>query len=101
MVSNYLSTFLPLQVGRRAMGNAETIPISQVFQVTLARQPTVGLVKPGRYHSMNSSSTMLYTRRVIGEETLSRNERLQPLPFRDLFHHNQFGHLGPLIGPYR
>jgi hypothetical protein len=34
---------------------------------------TVALVKPGRgsrrYHSMNSLSAMLYTRRVIGEET--------------------------------
>jgi hypothetical protein len=36
---------------------------------------TVALVKPGRgaclNQSMNSSSAMLYTRRVIGEETLS------------------------------
>jgi hypothetical protein len=23
------------------------------------------------------------------------------LPFRELFHHNQFVHLGPFIGPYR
>jgi hypothetical protein len=38
------------------------------------------LVKPGRgacrYHSMNSSSAILYTRRVIGEETLSRTSAL-------------------------
>ena len=37
---------------------------------------TVALVKPGRgacrYQTMNSSSAMLYTRRVIGEEALSR-----------------------------
>src|SRR5260370_25505555 len=36
---------------------------------------TVALVKPGRgscrYQAINSSSAMLYTRRVIGEETLS------------------------------
>jgi hypothetical protein len=34
---------------------------------------TVALVKPGRYwnHAMNSFSAMLYTRFVIGEDTLS------------------------------
>ena len=41
---------------------------------------TVALLKPVRdsrlYHSKNSSSAMLYTRRVIGEETLSNTSPL-------------------------
>ena len=57
---------------------------------------TVALVKPGRgscrYHAMNSSSAMLYTRRVIGEETLSSTSAFSRLPLRHLFHHNQIVH---------
>src|SRR5258705_7060692 len=66
---------------------------------------TVALVKPGRgacrYHSMNSSSAMLYNRRVIDEETLSRTSAF------NLCHSAIFSTtiksfiLGPVVGPYR
>jgi hypothetical protein len=37
-------------------------------------------------------------RRVIGEETLSSNNAFNRCHSRDLFHHSQVGHLGPLMG---
>ena len=53
---------------------------------------TVAFVKPGRgacwNQARNSSSAMLYTRFVIGEETLSCTSAFSFSPSRDLFHHN-------------
>jgi hypothetical protein len=56
----------------------ETAPSPRASSAT--RQAlTVALVNPGRgsrpYYSKNSSSPRLYTRRVIGEETLSSTNR--------------------------
>jgi hypothetical protein len=52
----------------------ETEPRPRASSAT-RQAATVAFVKPGRgswpYHSMNSSSPRLYTRFVIGEETLS------------------------------
>ena len=66
---------------------------------------TVALVKPGRgacwNQAMNSSSAMLYTRRVIGEETLSSTSAF------NLCHSAIFSTtiksfiLGPFNGQYR
>jgi hypothetical protein len=56
----------------------ETVLSSRASNATRHAQ-TVALVNPGRgssrYHSKNSSSPRLYTRRVIGEETLSSTRR--------------------------
>src|SRR5271157_3265846 len=52
----------------------ETVPSPRASRAT-RQAATVAFVKPGRgswpYHSKNSSSAWLYTRFVIGEETLS------------------------------
>ena len=56
----------------------ETAPSPRASSAT-RQAATVALVKPGRgsrpYHSKNSSSPRLYTRRVIGDETLSSTNR--------------------------
>jgi hypothetical protein len=43
----------------------------------------------------------LYTRRVIGEETLSSTRRFKSLTLGSLRNNNQISHLGPLNGQYR
>jgi len=66
---------------------------------------TVALVNPGR-GSCRYPSDEFVQRHVVHPARNRRghafeHERLQPLPFRDLFHHNQFSHLGLVNGPYR
>jgi hypothetical protein len=82
----------------------ETAPSPWVSRTT-RQAHTVDLVNPGRgsrpYHSKNSSRPRLYTRRVIGDETLSSTKSLQPLPMGSLRNNNQISHLGPLNGQYR
>jgi hypothetical protein len=56
----------------------ETAPSPRASRAT-RQAHTVALVNPGRgaslNHAKNSSSPRLYTRRVIGEETLSSTNR--------------------------
>ena len=67
----------------------------RAFELTARQALTVALLKPGRgssrNHAMNSSSAMLYTRRVIGEETLSSTSALSLYHLRPLLQ-NQIVH---------
>ena len=82
----------------------ETAPSPQASRAT-RHAHTVALVKPGRgswpYQAKNSSSPRLYTRPVIGEETLSSTRRFKSLTLGSLRNNNQISHLGPLNGQYR
>src|SRR6185436_12179603 len=66
---------------------------------------TVALLNPGRgasrNQSRNSFSAMLYTRRVIGEETLSRTNFLRKFHSAAFSAKTKWFILGPFIGHYR